>query len=176
MWGEGRGRGVGLRGALPLAPLLPNAEIRFSGLWQETDVSDPITGESRRFSGEKDWNYNVSFRHDLPEHKLAWGASVQGQSDRREFKSAEDVLHDRPGARFDLFVDSTMISGITVRLSASNISHPEEYRTRTFYAADPLDLLAPARSTGIVSRVEERKQKGGPEGTQVFSIRVSGSF
>ena len=174
--GDGTRTGVELRGALPIGELLPNAELRFSGLWQETDVSDPITGESRRFSGERDWNYNVSFRHDLPELKLAWGASAGGQSDRREFKAAEDILHDRPGARFDMYVDSTMIPGITVRLSALNISHPEEYRTRTFYAANPLNALAPARSTGVVSRAEERKQKGGPEGTQVFSIRVSGSF
>ena len=174
--GDGTRTGVELRGALPIGELLPNAELRFSGLWQETDVSDPITGESRRFAGERDWNYNVSFRHDLPELKLAWGASAGGQSDRREFKAAEDILHDRPGARFDMYVDSTMIPGITVRLSALNISHPEEYRTRTFYAANPLNALAPARSTGVVSRAEERKQKGGPEGTQVFSIRVSGSF
>ena len=174
--GDGTRTGIELRGALPIGELLPNAELRFSGLWQETDVSDPITGESRRFSGERDWNYNVSFRHDLPELKLAWGASAGGQSDRREFKAAEDILHDRPGARFDMYVDSTMIPGITVRLSALNISHPEEYRTRTFYAANPLNALAPARSTGVVSRAEERKPKGGPEGTQVFSIRVSGSF
>lgn len=174
--GDGARTGVELRGAMPIGALLPNAEVRFSGMWQETDVDDPITGEARRFSGERDWTYNVSFRHDLPEHKLAWGASAGRQSDRREFKSAEDVLHDRPGTRFDLFLDSTMITGITVRLSATNIFHPEEFRTRTFYAADPLDALAPARSTGIVSRTEERKQKGGPEGTQAFSIRVSGSF
>ncbi len=174
--GDGARTGVEVRGALPLAPLLPNAEVRFSGLWQKTDVSDPITGESRRFSGEKDWNYNVSFRHDLPEFKLAWGASALGQSDRQEFRSAEDILHDRPGARFDLFVDSTMIPGITVRLSAANITHPEEERVRTFYAANMLDPIAPARSTGVVTRTETRKQKGGPDGTQVFSIRVSGSF
>lgn len=174
--GDGTRTGIELRGALPIGELLPNAELRFSGLWQETDVTDPITGESRRFSGERDWNYNVSFRHDLPELKLAWGASAAAQSDRQDFKAAEDILHDRPDARFDLFVDSTMIAGITVRLSASNIFHPEEFRTRTFYAANSLDPLAPARSTGVISRVEERKQKGGPEGTQVFSIRVSGSF
>lgn len=174
--GDGTRTGIELRGALPIGELLPNAEVRFSGLWQETDVTDPVTGESRRFSGERDWNYNVSFRHDLPELKLAWGANALGQSDRQDFKAAEDILTDRPGARFDLFVDSTMIAGVTIRLSASNISHPEERRTRTFYASNPLDALAPARSTGVISRIEERKQKGGPDGTQVFSIRVSGSF
>ena len=115
--GDGTRTGIEVRGALPLAPLLPNAEIRFSGLWQETDVTDPVTGESRRFSAERDWNYNVSFRHDLPEHKFAWGASALGQSDRQEFRVAEDILFDRPGARVDLFVESpAWIPGVTVRL------------------------------------------------------------
>lgn len=174
--GDGTRTGVEVRGALPLAPILSNAELRFSGMWQETDVDDPITAISRRFSNERDWTYSVSLRHDLPELKLAWGASVSAQSDRQEYRSAEDILYDRPGARVDLYVDSTMIPGVTVRVSAANIFHPEEFRDRTFYAADPLDPVAPARSTGVISRTEERKQKGGPEGTQVFSIRLSGSF
>jgi outer membrane receptor protein involved in Fe transport len=174
--GDGTRTGIELRGALPLGDLLPNAEVRFSGLLQETEVDDPVTSVSRRFSNERDWSYNISLRHDLPELKLAWGASAAEASERMEYRSAEDILFDRPGTRFDVYVDSTMIPGITVRVSAANIFHPEEFRMRTFYAADPLDPVAPPRATGIVSRTEERKQKGGPEGTQVFSIRFAGSF
>jgi Outer membrane protein beta-barrel family len=175
--GDGTRTGVELRGTLPLSPLIPNAELRFSGLYQETDVTDPITGASRRFSNARDWTYNVSFRQDLPELKLAWGGSAAGLSDRREFKVVEDILHDRPNSRIDLFVESpAWIPGATVRLSASNIFHPAETRVRTFYQADPLDPAAAPRSTGIVRQIEERRQKGGPEGTQVFSVRVSGTF
>jgi len=36
---------------------------------QETDVTDPVTGAARRFSNERDWTYNASFRHDLPDLK-----------------------------------------------------------------------------------------------------------
>lgn len=175
--GDGTRTGIELRGAVPLAPLVPNAEIRFSGLYQETDVTDPVTGESRRFSGEKDWNYNVSFRQDVPEHKIAWGASALGQSDRYDYRVAEQILFDRPGARFDLFAESSgLLPGITVRVSASNIFHPEETRVRTFYQPDPLDPVAAPRSTSVIRQIEERKQKGGPDGTQSFSIRFSGTF
>lgn len=174
--GDGTRTGLEVRGALPLAPLLPNAEMRFSGLWQETDVTDPITGEQRRFSGEKDWNYNVSFRQDFPEMKAAWGASALGQSDRHEFRAAEDILFDRPGARLDLYAETSAFAGVTIRVSAANIFHPEEFRDRTFYQADPLDPVAPPRGTGLILRTEERKQKGGPEGTQVFTVRLSGTF
>jgi hypothetical protein len=166
--GDGQRTGVEVRGALPLAPFIPNAEMRFSGMWQETDVSDPQTGEQRRFSNERDWNYNVSFRQELPELKAAWGASALGLSDRFEFKLLEDISYERPGSRIDLFAETTQIPGVTIRVSAANIFHPEETRVRTFYSG--------TRASGILLRTEERKQKGGPDGTQVFSVRVSGTF
>lgn len=166
--GDGERTGVEVRGALPLSPLVPNAELRFSGMWQETDVTDPLTGDQRRFSNEREWTYNLSFRQELPEMKAAWGASAIGQSDRLEYKLLEDISFDRPGSRVDLFVETTQIPGITLRVGASNIFHPEETRVRTFYAG--------SRASDVLLRTEERKQKGGPEGTQVFSIRASGSF
>lgn len=166
--GDGTRTGVEVRGALPLAPLVPNAEVRFSGMWQETDVDDPLTGDARRFSNERDWNYNVSFRQELPELKSAWGASALGLSDRLEFKLLEDISYDRPGSRIDLFAETTQIPGVTVRVSASNIFHTEENRVRTFYTG--------TRASDVLLRTEERKQKGGPDGTQVFSVRVSGTF
>lgn len=166
--GDGTRTGIEARASVPLSPLIPNAELRLSGLWQETDVTDPLTGESRRFSGEKDWNYNVSFRQDLPDLKMAWGASAMGASDKIDYRLLEDISADRPGARLDLFAETTQIAGVTVRVSASNIFHPEEERIRTFYAG--------SRASGVLLRTETRKQKGGPEGTQVFSLRVSGTF
>lgn len=175
--GDGTRTGVELRGTLSLAPILPNAEVRFSGMWQETDVTDPVTGANRRFSNEREWTYNASFRHDLPELKMAWGASTTALSNREEFKVAEDILFDRPTNRLDFYVESpAWIPGVMVRVAASNIFHPAETRVRTFYQADPLDATAPERSTGIVRQIEERKQKGGPDGTQVFSVRLSGTF
>jgi hypothetical protein len=166
--GDGQRSGVEARGALPLSPFIPNMEMRFSGMWQETDVSDPQTGEQRRFSNERDWSYNVSIRQELPELKAAWGASALGLSDRFEFRLLEDISYDRPGSRLDLFAETTQVAGITIRVSAANIFHPEETRVRTFYAG--------ARASGTLLRTEERKQKGGPDGTQVFSVRVSGTF
>ncbi len=166
--GDGQRTGLEVRGAMPLAPFIPNAEMRFSGMWQETDVTDPLTGEQRRFSNERDWTYNVSYRQELPELKAAWGMSTQGMSDRLEFKLLEDISYDRPGSRLDIYAETTQFAGVTIRVSAANIFHPEETRVRTFYAG--------TRASDILLRTEERKQKGGPEGTQVFSVRISGTF
>ena len=123
-------------------------------------MTDPVTGESRRFSNEREWTYNASFRHDLPELKMAWGASTAALSDRHEYKVAEDILYDRPTSRLDFFVESpAWIPGATVRLFASNIFHPAETRVRTFYQADPLNSTAAERSTGIVRQIEEHRDR-----------------
>ena len=72
-------QGIEVRGAAPLTPLIPNAEVRFSGMWQQTEVTDPLTGEDRRFSNETDWNYSISFRQELPAWKSAWGLQMSPQ-------------------------------------------------------------------------------------------------
>jgi hypothetical protein len=166
--GDGTRTGIEVRGSAPLSPLIPNAEIRFSGMYQETSVTDSITTEDRRFGGELDWNYNVSFRQELPQWKSAWGASALRLSDKVDYKVLELVLTDRPGERIDLFWETTAVKGVTLRFSAANIFHPDEFRTRTYYSG--------SRASGTVTQVDERKQKGGPEGTQVFTIRASGTF
>jgi hypothetical protein len=173
--GTGTRDGIELRGAAPLPSFIPNAELRFSGMWQETNATDSITGEDRRFSQELEWNYNASFRQELPGLKSAWGLSALRLSDKWEFKRAEDILIDRPGDRIDIYWETTAIKGVTLRATAGNIFHPEEHRLRTFYQGVGDPLVAP-RSTDILLRTEDRKQKGGPEGTQIFFLRASGTF
>jgi hypothetical protein len=80
----------------------------------------------------------------------------------------ELVLTDRPRERIDLFWETTAVKGVTLRFTAANIFHPDEFRTRTYYS--------PTRASGTVTRVDERKQRGGPDGTQIFFIRASGTF
>ena len=157
-----------VRGAIPLAPLINNAEIRFSGMYQETDVDDPQTGDARRFSGERAWTYNVSYRQELPEWKSAWGAIAKGYSDRADYKYLETLDFDRPGTNLELFAETTQIPGVTVRASVVNIFHIDETRVRSFYVGN--------RGSGVLDRIEERKQKGGPDGTMWVALRFSGNF
>lgn len=166
--GDGTRTGIEVRGALPLSPLIPNAELRFSGMYQETEVTDPQTGEDRRFSSERDWTYSVAYRQELPDLKAAWGASAAGLSDRLEYKYLEQIAFDRLTTRFDVFAETTQFFGVTIRGTFANMFHPEETRIRTFYTG--------SRASNLIARTETRKQKGGPDGTQVITLRVSGTF
>jgi hypothetical protein len=167
--GDGTRTGIEVRAAAPLNFLgVPNAEVRFSGKYQETEVTDPVTGEDRPFSTESDWTYTASVRQELPKLKSAWGATFKQVSDYSEYKLAEDIFYDRPGDRIDVFVETTQIRGVTLRLSASNIFSLNETRIRSFYQG--------SRASDVLLRTETRKQKGGPDGTRVISLRVSGTF
>jgi hypothetical protein len=184
--GDGTRRGIEIKAAAPLAFIgLPTAELRFNGLWQETEVTDPKTGLKRSFSvsperqgsasgtatlnaGNKDWAYVVNFRQELPKLKSAWGAALVQWSGREEYKRVEKITYQREGPRLDFFLETTALGPFTVRFTANNVLGPDETRVRTFYTPD--------RSSAVVSRAEYRNAKGGPEGTKSFGVQVSGKF
>lgn len=167
--GRGKRTGIETRFGAPLDFLgIPNAELRFSGKLQETSVTDPVTGESREFSLEQAWNYNASFRQELPELSSAWGAALKRQSQYFEYKLAEENYFNRDAEKLDLFFETTAIRGLTLRFSVTNFSPTPEDRVRTFYAG--------SRASGIVTRSEARKQYGSLEGSRILSIRAAGVF
>ncbi|WP_340643800.1 TonB-dependent receptor [Phenylobacterium sp.] len=184
--GAGTRAGVEARATIPLAQVgLPNAELRVSGLYQQTRVTDPITRERRSFSiplerqgtptgsatlnaGNKDWAYLVNFRQNLPDISAAWGATLFQWAGREEYRKAEIIAYVREKPRLDLFFETTAIKPVTVRLFVNNILVASEARTRTFFQTD--------RASGVVQRVEDRTSLGGPEGSRTVGFVVSGRF
>lgn len=184
--GDGTRVGGEVRGTMPLAFVgLPNAELRFSGLYQQTRVTDPITGEERSFSvplerqgtasgsatlnaGNKDWAYLLTFRDNLPNISSSWGMSLFQWAGRYEYRRAESFYYVRETPRLDMYFETRLIKPVTVRFYVNNVFVSSEERTRTFYVGD--------RSTGVVQRFEARDAMGGPEGSRAFGVLVSGRF
>ncbi len=189
--GDGTRTGVEFKGSLPLESFgWPHAELRFTGIYQQTRVTDPLTGETRSFSsgenstqaprsggaaggppplnvGNRDWGYVASFRQDIPELKSSISLSVARNADREEYKRLEHISLSR-AERVDLNFETTAIEGITLRIGFGNIFSPQEVRERTFYSPD--------RSNGVVLRTEQRNNKGGGDGTRSYSIQLAGKF
>lgn len=184
--GNGTRYGMEARTTIPLGPLgIPDAELRLSGLYQRTRVTDPVTGQKRSFSvplerqgtpsgsatlnaANKDWAYLVNFRQNLPAFSSAWGVTAFQWAERKEYRRAEIISYVRPKPRVDLFVETTAIKPVTLRLYVNNIFTAPEERTRTFYQGD--------RSSGVITRVEDRENAGGPEGSRITGFQVSGRF
>ena len=167
--GNGTRTGVEARFGSPLDFLgIPNAELRFTGKFQKTSATDPVTGESREFTLEPAWNYLASFRQELPELSSAWGASIKKESQRSEYKLAEEVYFNRDADRLDVYFETTAVQGLMLRFSVISVGPTPEERVRTFYAG--------SRASGVVVRTEARKAYGAAEGTRIISLKASGAF
>lgn len=184
--GAGSRIGAEVRASMPLDAVgVPNAELRINGLYQQTRVTDPVTGQTRSFSvplerqgtpsgfpvlnaGNKDWAYVVNFRQNLPSLKSSWGITLSQWAGRREFRRAEEFKYVREEPRVDFFYETTAIKPVTIRFNYSNIFTSEETRTRSFYAG--------TRASGVVSRAEVRRSDGAGEGSRIIGLQVSGRF
>jgi outer membrane receptor protein involved in Fe transport len=167
--GDGSRTGLRLDATAPLDVLgLPRAELRVKGMIQETKVTDPTTGQERRFSDEPDWDYSIDFRQPLPGLKLLWGALYEDADKTETFRLAELRSLGWADPHIDFYVETTAIEGFVIRFTYADILLPDEVRERRFFTPDRSD---PAN----LSSIETRRAQGG-YGTRSFAIRVSGRF
>ncbi len=174
--GDGTKKGIILATTLPLEPLgLTGARLDFKVRFQDSNVTDPITGENRTvsigggFSGDvlfnvdTDYAYTINYRQDLEAAKVSWGWGLAERGKRVLFKADEIDINNE---KFEgtAFIDTTRWFGLKIGLEGMNLLDNPQSRDRTIYTA--------ARGKSPVLLRELRK---GDNGRMVF-IKVSGSF
>jgi hypothetical protein len=167
--GDGQRSGMRLDATAPLDWMgLPGGELRVKGMVQDSSVTDPVTGETRRFSDEPDWSYSIDVRQALPDLKLAWGALFERADEVDQYRLRELRTTGWDDSNFDAYVETTAISGLVVRFTVADVLLPQEIRERQFFT--------PARgASALPSSIETRYATGG-FGTRSYAIRVSGRF
>jgi len=112
--GDGTNEVIQVDLTLPLERFgIRGGELKVETLWQNSEVTDPLTLEPRRLSGQRPDNIEVSYRHDLPELKLSYGFGwFDGWSERtfrlqqvdhlRLEKYISSFVEYKPNARFTL--------------------------------------------------------------------------
>lgn len=138
--GDGRIVGVEITTRLPLKALLPGAALNVTGIWQDTDVKDPLTGQHRLFSNTNENHLRAEFRQDLNAARFAWGANYEASSTNSEFRLGE-INRFRELHRLDIFVESTWIENVKLRLEVQSALDSEEKRDRRLYTPDRLGTL-----------------------------------
>jgi len=174
--GDGTKKGIILATTLPLEPLgLTGARLDFKVRFQDSNVTDPITGEDRTvsigggFSGDvlfnvdTDYAYTINYRQDLEAAKVSWGWGLAERGKRVLFKADEIDINNE---KFEgtAFIETTRWLGMKIGLEGMNLLDNPQSRDRTIYTA--------ARGKSPVLLRELRK---GDNGRMVF-IKVSGSF
>jgi len=160
--GEGELFGVRLTGTLPLDFILKGAQLKPELSWAESEVTDPVTGNTRQASGFAETEVEIEFRHDISSLKLAYGFEYDKQSEVQFFRVGELETYEE-GPFLDGFVETTRFNGMKLRLFAWNLLDPEFHRERRF--SNP-------NRNGAVFHDEERERQFG----RFFGIEVSGNF
>lgn len=121
-------------------------------------MTDPVTGGSRpltanccfrgppniKLTEDNDYAYDIAFRQDFQDAKVAWGWDIAEQAERPRFKVNELEVYDE-GMEVNVFVESTRWFGIKIRLEGRNLLNYTESRDRILYTGErqltPLDSL-----------------------------------
>lgn len=170
--GDGRRWGALFEGTLPV---LGNAELQVKLRWQDSSVSDPISGHSRRLSGEGGFRgdvtflnenryaFDLNFRQDFAAAKVSWGLGLASRDERVLYKANELDVFDE-GYEFRGFIETTRWFGVTAALEGANMLNSQVKRDRTIYVGE----------RGLTP-VLRRELRNGTNGARVL-LRVSGSF
>ncbi len=118
--GDGTNDVVSFNLTLPLKQVGWNgAEVRIETLWQESEVTDPLTGEKRRISGQRPDDITFNFRQDMPEHNLTFGLGwFQGW--RESYYQGDAVENLKLRDFYNSFIEWKPDAGFTLRAELNN--------------------------------------------------------
>lgn len=161
--GDGQRWGLRVETTLPTDAVgVQGGQLKFTGLAQEAEVTDPISGRSRRIANEAAFDANLAFRQDLPALKLAWGFdySVHGDSDSYRFGEIQYRFYGT--GDLDVFVETSAFGGTTLRFEIENIGDEPQWLERRYYspsrlvAADPTSIEKRTTQAGYRATLSAR--------------------
>ena len=176
--GSGKRWGIEFEGTLPLQWMgLRGAKLDIKARWQDSSVTDPVTGTDRvltasggfagppafKFNSENKFAYNIAYRQDFEEARIAWGIDFSDHAERPRFNVNElEIYHE--GELINAFIETTRLFGIKIRFHIRNLLDYNETRNRTVYTGrrelTPVDFML------LRSRVPGRR----------LTLTLSGSF
>lgn len=165
--GDGERYGARIEFAYPLDRFgVKGGMLKWYAVGSDSSVTDPITGVERPIASDFTFDSNIDFRQDLPEWKLAWGGDYTFPGgERYTFRLNEIQRRDFAHGDLDLFVETTAIDGLTVRLNLDNIGDSPNWLDRR--------LFSPSRQTS--STVSSREFRESTIGL-ITAVTVTGTF
>lgn len=112
----------------------PNGRLQTRASWSDTSVSDPLTGEDRRFRGNQAFGCGIEFNQDLMGGRWSWGFEHDCNVDRgRAFRVREvRTFYEEP--EFELYGQWKPRPDLTVRVDLNNITSRRQGSDREIYA------------------------------------------
>jgi outer membrane receptor protein involved in Fe transport len=131
--GDARNYGVTLKGSLRLAALnLDGAVIDASYTWQDSETTDPFTGETRVMIDKPANRYSLTFRHDISAWKLSYTIDTQWNDVRHatdiNFRERNESVNGRTNFSIQYQLTNTLILWFDSRIVFDSHSRRERER------------------------------------------------
>lgn len=144
---------------------VPGLRFEADGAVSDSEIDDPLTGETRRISSSLEWRYEVEARYDIPNTPFALTAEIENDqlAPFVRFDEIQDIRVRRPFLSIGLLHKNFL--GLQVGIEASNLLDNVIERERLRFFDDDLRL-------GNLSQIERFERRRGRR----LSIEISGTF
>ncbi|MFP6806160.1 MAG: TonB-dependent receptor [Pseudomonadales bacterium] len=141
---------------------IKNGRLDASYAWQDSSVTDPVTGDDRALSGEAPWQYEIALRKDVPSVKLSYGLNYT-ENDVETLYGLDDIVIETYVPGLSAFLEKTFGS-YKIRFNAFNLLSQGAHRQRQVYDT--------SRESNVILFTESRVSDDDP----YFQLVASGTF
>jgi hypothetical protein len=164
--GDGEMYGLRLNASIRMKMInMPNLLVSSRFSVADSKIEDPFTGIDRRFAFFGRGRWSLSFRHDLPQWNLNYGASWSNRFDgNQKLYDIDDVISSLGEPNVSVFAELIAFGGTSFRFDIRDATNNESCRERIRY----LGRL----SAGIIEEIEDRCSSRGV----VMSLKINATF
>ena len=146
--GDGTSDTLSISLNLPLVRMgVPGGLLRTTADWRKSEVTDPVTGESRRISGQRPFTAEIHFSQDLPRYKTQWGIETFVGWEQR-FYRFDQIETVELGTWFEVYAEYKPRPNLSLRVEMQNLAGRDLTRTR--------DVFGGPRNTSGLAFVDHR--------------------
>lgn len=138
--GDGTSGFFRLRLTLPFDKLgVPNARLHVRTTWAWSEVTDPVTGESRRFQGSQAFGCEVNFNHDLDGGRWSYGFEHGCNTDKGRTFRVREIRASREDPFVLIYGQWKPRDDLTLRVDLGNATDQKQGYDRLLYSG-PRDV------------------------------------
>ncbi|MEM1389787.1 MAG: TonB-dependent receptor plug domain-containing protein [Pseudomonadota bacterium] len=139
------------------------AQLDYEFEYRRSEIDDPLTGETRRISGDKIRFIDLEFRQDISGTDWAYGWEVENYYESPVFRLNVVNSFESVPPFASVFIEHKDIFGLTANATLGNVFDQDDNFTRLRFSPD---------RNGNLTQVEDRSRNFGP----ILTLRLSGSF
>ena len=158
--GDGTRQEIELLLSLPLENL---GRLQLSGLWRNSEVIDPVTGDKREISGEPGFEGGILYTLDVPSRNSTFGIRGELTSKETSYRLSQ-IITTRNESYWRVYWDWRAAQNLNYRFQVENPTSRDRWRNRIRY-----DGL---RSDDIIESRERRSAVLDP----MLVVRVQWTF